>query len=326
MGEWPYIDFYETASKSTVEIIMFPNKTKRDIRPRLFLYGEKFPEKLYSVVQDGFLLSWDEAGEKINIGDPPATHSLGKWKSDGPERFENLVMDLYPGFVQIPQFANLRRLFREYSFNWHLSASGHFTFSHPCFLRGRTDLLSKIKTRRKSLPLYGFRRNTRRRNLLRSPRRLKKDDPDADEGCIYDDIKADNSSDSLKKTRQSFRKDILTNNESKRSPSPCRVMDKDQLKNIFQSFVKNELEHDKILQVDWSSSSKTGIYEDNLAYNNFSLICLSEEENLNENIEDHVVIENGNSDSLFEWIIGPHGYLRPVLNSEGVITRTYYPL
>lgn len=101
---------------------------------------ERFPEKLYDVANDGYLVSWNGCGDGVIVNE---------------EEFENKVMKCYPGFVQISSFANFRRLFREYGFDWEIidrseKHSHTFEFSHPSFKHGKGDLLCNIQTRRKS--------------------------------------------------------------------------------------------------------------------------------------------------------------------------------
>lgn len=114
------------------------NVTKK-VRIRLRIDPkERFPEKLYDVVSDGRLLHWNASGTEIYVRE---------------KEYEETVMGMYPGFVQIPQFPNLRRLFREYGFDWRIKESKGaeiFQFAHPCFVYGQRHLLSEIQTRRKS--------------------------------------------------------------------------------------------------------------------------------------------------------------------------------
>lgn len=116
----------------------FENTSKK---PRLRLRcdpKERFPEKVYDVANDGYLIEWNGAGTAVVVNEP---------------EFEENIMDCYPGFVQIPTMLNLRRLFREYGFDWRIIEMDGptFEFSHPCFVYGQRDLLSDILTRRKSM-------------------------------------------------------------------------------------------------------------------------------------------------------------------------------
>lgn len=114
---------------------------KGNLRIRLSMDPkERFPEKLYDVASDGYLVSWNGCGDGVVVNE---------------EKFEENVMKCYPGFVQISSFANFRRLFREYGFDWEIveryeKHSYTFEFSHPSFKHGKRNLLCKIQTRRKS--------------------------------------------------------------------------------------------------------------------------------------------------------------------------------
>lgn len=67
---------------------------------------------------------------------------------------EPLVMDFHPRIVQIPQLTNLRHLFYEFSFDWHVSSRGFISFSHSYFCRSWLGSLINIKTTRESTPFY----------------------------------------------------------------------------------------------------------------------------------------------------------------------------
>ncbi|KAL8604978.1 hypothetical protein ACOMHN_028606 [Nucella lapillus] len=97
----------------------------------------RFPAKLFDVANDGYLLTWNSDGTGIIVDEAV---------------FEKTVMYSYPGFVQIASFLNLRRLFREYSFDWQIveGTVTVFQFSHPAFIRDREDLLDEVRTKRKS--------------------------------------------------------------------------------------------------------------------------------------------------------------------------------
>lgn len=95
----------------------------------------QFPEKLYDVANDGYLVHWNRNGS-VSV--------------TSEEEFEEKVMKLYPGFLQIPSFQNFKRLFREYGFDRDINQSGNLEWSHPCFVRGRRELVQQIRTRRKS--------------------------------------------------------------------------------------------------------------------------------------------------------------------------------
>ena len=117
----------------------FESADELRLRPRVsFEPKARFPFKLYDVANDGFLVKWSPSGTSVYV-------------EEG--FFEENVMKCYPGFVQIASFANVRRLFREYSFDWSIveGTDNVFEFSHPDFIRERKDLLHAIKTKRKSL-------------------------------------------------------------------------------------------------------------------------------------------------------------------------------
>lgn len=105
-------------------------------RYRLILdFKSQFPEKLYEVANDGALIKWNRNGS-VSVPDT--------------EAFEENVMKWYPGFLQIPSFQNLKRLFREYGFDRDVNEKNQYEWSHEMLVPGRRDLLSEIKTRRKS--------------------------------------------------------------------------------------------------------------------------------------------------------------------------------
>lgn len=108
----------------------------RKVRLRLsFEPKERFPEKLFHVANDNFLIKWGFSGESVVVD---------------PEEFEANVLKCYPGFLQISSFANLRRLFRQYAFDWKINYDETFEFSHEFFVRGHPQLLEEIVTRRKT--------------------------------------------------------------------------------------------------------------------------------------------------------------------------------
>ena len=117
----PFITNMDDNSKKRIRLIFNPK--------------DHFPAKLYDVCNDGHLVKWNRNGS-ISVIDE--------------EAFEKQVMDLYPGFLQIPNFLNFRRLFREYGFEWVINQDDILEFSHPLFVRGRRQLLPDIRTRRKS--------------------------------------------------------------------------------------------------------------------------------------------------------------------------------
>ncbi|KAH3717042.1 uncharacterized protein LOC127856370 [Dreissena polymorpha] len=105
-------------------------------RYRLILdFKCQFPEKLYDVCNDGYLVHWNRNGS-VSVRDETT--------------FENSVMTCYPGFLQIPTMLNFKRLFREYGFDRDVNKEGSLEWSHPFFVMNRRDLVQQIKTRRKA--------------------------------------------------------------------------------------------------------------------------------------------------------------------------------
>ncbi|ESO98425.1 hypothetical protein LOTGIDRAFT_159233 [Lottia gigantea] len=115
---------------------------------------DRFPEKLYEVASDDYLIRWNENGTSVFVDE---------------EGFADVVMDCYPGFLQIPDFANIRRLFREYGFDWNHEGSV-FEFSHPSFVRGNPEILCEVLTRRKSFCKSKSSRKTNPNPLFKSYR------------------------------------------------------------------------------------------------------------------------------------------------------------
>lgn len=113
-----------------------------------------FPVKLWDVVDDDSsdIFTWSSDGLSFFVDD---------------SKYEQDIMDKYPGFVQISSFANLRRLLREYSFDWQSNDTGEFQFSHPSFQRGKREEIFNIRTKRKAIqvaigqPVKPRRRNSR---------------------------------------------------------------------------------------------------------------------------------------------------------------------
>ena len=84
-----------------------------------------FPRKLWDAANsDKTLITWNEDGNGVCINE-----------SD----YETRILSTHPDLVIIPTFANIRRQFREYGFNWsYLIETNEFVFSHIHFLRNRT--------------------------------------------------------------------------------------------------------------------------------------------------------------------------------------------
>lgn len=103
-------------------------------------FALQFPWKLWHAASSlPDLVSWNEVGTEIEVN---------------ADDFERQVMTVYPGLVEISTFANFRRQMREYGFVWiQRKDTAEFTFSHPCFLRDRKDLLHLVVTRRRSRKL-----------------------------------------------------------------------------------------------------------------------------------------------------------------------------
>lgn len=127
---------------------------KKNTRVKLrFNPKDPFPEKLYDVANDGYLVKWNGCGTGVQVADP--------------DLFENVVMSIYPGFLQIASFVNFRRLFREYSFHWKLLDDDcTLEFSHPCFVYGYRDAVSEVRTRKKSFSKPSMGMSTFQRDVL----------------------------------------------------------------------------------------------------------------------------------------------------------------
>ncbi|GAB1598642.1 hypothetical protein LOTGIDRAFT_159233 [Argonauta hians] len=316
---------------------------ERKHKARLYLQrGDKFPEKLYSVVEDGCILRWDNNGVRISLGSPTLYNTSNSILEDnpGPKNYEALVMDLYPGFVQIPLFTNLRRLFREYSFGWHVSSRGVFSFSHPYFRRGRQDLLANIKTRRKTIPFYkcSFGQRINRRRSLKL-----KEVPDYSEE-LTSDLRAalnknNNSLDEEKftslgyyeKQREVRNRRSKLNNESMlklgskngaklelTEMETCRerLTKKMQLRDILVSYIKNEFDSEQYIQL--------------LSTYPFSWngILSGDDETINQEPKENTSLpfDSPAKSDYVEWLSGNSGYLRPITSYEGYIIREYCPL
>lgn len=109
---------------------------------RDFEHVTHFPVKLWDVVndEDNDIFRWSDDGRAFYVDD---------------HKYEAEIMEKYPGFVQISSFANLRRLLREYSFDWQNNELGEFQFSHVSFERGKRDGIFDIRTKRKSIQACG---------------------------------------------------------------------------------------------------------------------------------------------------------------------------
>lgn len=95
----------------------------------------KFPLKLYKVVEDGILIKWTNDGQGLIVEE---------------NDFEEKVMALYPGFVQVPTFHNLRRLFRDYNFKFRVLRrrkphGAILELRHPFFTKHNVDKLIHVR-------------------------------------------------------------------------------------------------------------------------------------------------------------------------------------
>ncbi|CAH1783978.1 unnamed protein product [Owenia fusiformis] len=97
-----------------------------------------FPEKLWYVVNDDDpMFKWTDDGASFTINET---------------YFVENVLDIYPGFLQINLFANVRRLLREYGFMWDMEGE-KYVFTHSNFVRGHPELVQNVtrwRTRRRS--------------------------------------------------------------------------------------------------------------------------------------------------------------------------------
>ena len=95
-----------------------------------------FPRKLWEVASSAdSLITWNEAGDAVVINEAA---------------FEARVMTTFPELVVINTFANIRRQFREYGFDWtYERETDEFYFSHPSFRRDSPELVALVVTRRK---------------------------------------------------------------------------------------------------------------------------------------------------------------------------------
>ena len=126
----------------------------KESQPRISFGSQyKFPKKLMTVANDGILIKWSDDNSGIIVQE---------------KEFERNVMQMYPGFVQVETFHNLRRLFRDYNFKFRIlqrkrSSSGMvLEFRHQSFSRDNFDQLSHVKKRqrpRKLKYLYRYQRH-----------------------------------------------------------------------------------------------------------------------------------------------------------------------
>lgn len=95
-----------------------------------------FPHKLYDAACSGKnLIIWNDEKNGVVMNE---------------QEYEMKIMSTHPQLVIIPTFANIRRQFREYNFNWsYLPETNEFMFTHSCFVKDKPELLDLIVTRRK---------------------------------------------------------------------------------------------------------------------------------------------------------------------------------
>lgn len=180
----------------------------------------RFPVKLYDVANDGFLVKWSSDGTSVFVEE---------------DFFEERVMKCYPGFVQIASFPNVRRLFREYSFDWKVveGTKSVFEFSHPDFMRNREELLLGIKTKRKSFSRsYSYKQrrglqplatsSPKRRGLRRPYRRRATSESDS---CP--DTFSTNSSNVSRADSSCTLSATRSNSDFSQTPSNCEFRSKD---------------------------------------------------------------------------------------------------
>lgn len=103
-----------------------------------FVSKYKFPKKLMKVANDGILIKWTEDNDGLLV------HK---------KEYEDNVMKMYPGFVQVGAFNNLRRLFRDYNFDFRIVQNKYSNrglqveFRHPNFTKDNFHSLSQVKKR-----------------------------------------------------------------------------------------------------------------------------------------------------------------------------------
>ena len=206
-------------------------KINDGMRVRLILDPkQQFPEKVYAVASDGFLIKWNDSGTGVILC---------------PEQqFEKHVMKCYPGFVKIPNYANIRRLFREYGFDWTLYEDDSIEFEHPCLVKGKPNLLSGVKTRRKSLSSPSLRKAREyfpSKKILKPERRLRKRQRSIPE-------ETESSDDSIV-----LQANLVPTNPVK---SENYVKEKPDLDSILNVYAKNELSEEELLDLVYKKSSE----------------------------------------------------------------------
>ncbi|RUS72145.1 hypothetical protein EGW08_020087 [Elysia chlorotica] len=113
-----------------------------------------------AVVNDGIIIRWADDNNGIIVQE---------------KEFEQNVMQMYPGFVQVDAFHNLRRLFRDYNFKFRIlqrksSCPGLvLEFRHPNFSRENFDQLSQVKKRQRFRKLKYLQRYQRQLKPLAPP-------------------------------------------------------------------------------------------------------------------------------------------------------------
>ncbi|KAK3582766.1 hypothetical protein CHS0354_015293 [Potamilus streckersoni] len=204
---------------------------------------ERFPEKLYDVVNDGVLVCWNSNGSVSLCVDE--------------EVFEKNVQICYPGFLQIPTFLNFRRLFREYGFDWRVNDEGNLEFSHPGFDQNDRSRLTDVKTKRKSF------QTTENKNIM-EPVVI-----DAEPGKRYSTRRRKRVSVSEDKISNTDLEISHLSTESKRQecdnvqPQAKKSRFAPNLNEIKETFARNEFTEDEYLS--WMSKESRFIKNNNEA-------------------------------------------------------------
>ncbi|CAO4371527.1 unnamed protein product [Caenorhabditis nigoni] len=122
------------------------SESVKDVKPsgQLIPDEDKLPVfliKLWTIVEDTNLQSivhWDESGASFHIADP-----------------DSFCRNVLPHFFKHNNLNSWSRQLNEYGFRKMTPESDHLEFSHPCFVQGRPELLSKIKRKKPSKETEG---------------------------------------------------------------------------------------------------------------------------------------------------------------------------
>ncbi|PIC39985.1 hypothetical protein B9Z55_011488 [Caenorhabditis nigoni] len=140
----------ETATDSnsgdTSDGFAFDDKNQQGAAGRLIPNEDKLPVfliKLWTIVEDTNLQSivhWDESGASFHIADP-----------------DSFCRNILPHFFKHNNLNSLIRQLNEFGFRKMTPESDqdHLEFSHPYFVQGRPELLSKIKRKKPSKETEG---------------------------------------------------------------------------------------------------------------------------------------------------------------------------